>query len=444
MKAKAVQWLVILGSLSVGVTNGYARGEGIFLPDSTCSKPQTEITNHVARLNAYVQSCYKTGDIAFRVTRAVRRYSNGFSINPTDSSRYFYSGSRGQGDIGRFFDYESPYATFSYDKAIYASYNKGAGRWETEDRYTQSFTPENLVKQNIQESVQGSSWQNSYKTAYTYDAQGRLESYLFQNWDDPGMAWEDAILYTWHYTLPDKPDTLSVFNRNTVQGTWECTGGWYYRYNADETIASKTYFVVDAQHEKMLTRVDTLLYTDGVLTQKIARKAVPGGWENLARLLLKNSSDRRVLRETEQHWDVANTGWVNSIRNDYAWTSFFIDSVTTTWWDDRAGQWANSYARVVFGYESFVTAVNDLPAASIPVRVYPNPAAGAMTVAAALPAGPASLALYNMQGQCLWQKEMAGGQSINEVVPAQSWPRGCYILHLQTASGSARQSLVLQ
>ncbi len=428
--------------LVLGITHGYAH-EGVFLN----ARPDAERSMQVQRVMQFNQcreGCQKTAGISFRVTQVTGYFFTGSNLKPADSTYYTYSGSRGEYDLKRFFDYENPYPAFSYDKATYAGYDNQSNGWVVRSRYTQQFNQLDQTVENIQQDVQGSSWENSFRAQYAYDGQGRLGEYRFQSWDTDSAKWEETIRYTWCYTSSGLIDSLYTYNLNTLSGAWEKSGGLCYQYNSTQDILTKNYFTISGGGPPQTVRTDSFIYANGMLVEKIARKAVPGGWENLARLVIENSN-HRVLSETELAWDIINTGWVNNIRNEYSWNGMLIDAVKTSRWDDHIGQWKSSYGLARFAYESFLTALPVVAAQPFHMQVFPNPASQMVTIRGGLPATePATIALFNITGSCILQKELNATREVDEMINVAAYPRGYYTVRISTASGISTHKLLLQ
>ncbi|WP_298535805.1 T9SS type A sorting domain-containing protein [uncultured Algibacter sp.] len=84
---------------------------------------------------------------------------------------------------------EISYTNGLASKGLFSEWNSGGGMWEVEERIMRSYNMNDLPEEDFGETWNGSGWDNSEKTNYTYMGLLQTEQ-LSQNWN--GSSWEDS------------------------------------------------------------------------------------------------------------------------------------------------------------------------------------------------------------------------------------------------------------
>lgn len=100
-------------------------------------------------------------------------------------------------------------------------YNKSNSAWVDDTKISISYTDDGKVKEELTTSYLSSSWRNSNRLLYTYDAQGNKTRKGHQYWDANNGVWYDYSEDTWLYELDGAKVTESHRNFNNTTQEWQ-------------------------------------------------------------------------------------------------------------------------------------------------------------------------------------------------------------------------------
>ena len=203
---------------------------------------------------------------------------------PFDSNAYTYSNGRGGapvqlslgGTYGSFYNVDLPYDV-DYD---YNDYNNGT--FSITEKYLQAFDAQNHILSNTEQSWNGSSFDNFYRTVFTYNSGNQLTG-TQQQWNTSTSAWvnqfQDSFLY-------------NVVNQRTAH---------YYRVWDDS--------LTHAWHNSFR---ETYTY-DGAGNRIIDLhqfwRAGTSAWIDWAKAIYSYNALHQLVTETYQGWDSASASW---------------------------------------------------------------------------------------------------------------------------------------
>lgn len=197
----------------------------------------------------------------------------------------------------------------------------------------------NLNGQNIEtfvvETWTGSAWENSSRTAYTYDGNHYLTNTLSQTWDVPTLSWTDVS----QSIFTNNPDGTA---NQVVTQMWDGVSDWNnisrvtYTYNASKkvlTYTSELWFGIAWQNSSKVTDVydgNGFLTTSTTQTWDI----ISSTWKNSSLVTYTNFVNGTVNYEISQLWDGVSA-WTNSRKSTFTYngSNKVLTEVTEEWMD---------------------------------------------------------------------------------------------------------------
>jgi hypothetical protein len=225
------------------------------------------------------------------------------SWEPTDSSRYQYSGTNGS----------HWYWGWLFDELT--RYEYVAGAWEPIWRNSLTLDGMGQVTLYENEEYLFGAWENDYRTAYQYDGMGRITQRTYYEWDMISMAWENVernvmVYYmdTWDY------EEYTYYIWDGV--AWVEDYRYVYAYDANGWLEYYEYQDWDGSFWEPVNRLTYTYDMDGNITERVQENYVAGTWENVYLYEYTYDGNGNITTETSNIWSAGN--WEPS--NRYAWS----------------------------------------------------------------------------------------------------------------------------
>jgi hypothetical protein len=229
-------------------------------------------------------------------------------------------------------------------------------------------------------------WENEGRTIFTYDANCRLASILFQQWDDASQTWQNGILTTNTYASGDyiSESLTQVWNdgtsswddftrvTNTYDGSfkiltiqteiwfvnaWQVSSLTTYKYDNNgypDSVLTQTALIGPLQNAALS------IYTnnpDGTPSQIVNQVWVVAAWQNSTRDTYTYNVDKTVSQTVIENWNIATSAWENSNRFTYTYASGRLASVLSEVWQTNA--WVNE-SQTTYTYDGTGYLINSL------------------------------------------------------------------------------------
>jgi hypothetical protein len=190
--------------------------------------------------------------------------------------------------------------------------------FEKSYRYAFTYNASGNTTFMLFERWDGSAWQNDSRYTYTYDGNGYLISLLEEAWF--GGSWVNNLLYTYTNNSGGTPHIVlgQAWNRGTA--TWENSWRTTYTYNG----AGKIFTILLEQWQSaswVNIQRWTYTYSGNDLTNEIREHNSNAGWVNEHQSTYTYNGDGTVSQTIFQHWDEGEGIWVNSGRLDHVYTT---------------------------------------------------------------------------------------------------------------------------
>ncbi len=344
---------------------------------------------------------------------------DGSNFVHSDSAFVTYSGERG-GDM-----HNAP----KFDNGT-MWYNTGGGLEETE-KMAQTFDGNDNILSSLYQEWNGTTWENSYGTAFTYDGNYNTLSETEVEWN--GTAWDSVYKYLYIYDVNNKlvnevgmSNNGSVWENeyqyindldlnsnvllslymtwNTGANIWDSTGKQHYTYNSNnlqiEWWDESWQVNMWQKHSRYLTtydlndhpvtevrqswngsawidaRIVTNTFTNGDLVNTLEQD---GSSTNITNQVNTFDGNHNKLTNIEQTWQ--NNNFVNYRKTQWTYNNFdqVTSDTTFSWvnnsWGYNGWNWASRYY-----YETYTAGINDNRQANNTLNIYPVPASNAITV----------------------------------------------------------------
>ena len=205
-------------------------------------------------------------------------------------------------------------------QSISQSWNTGTVAWENLQRTTYTYTAAKKVLTSETEIWSDPDWMLFLKETNTYDGSDYLINSLIQNYDFIS-PWKNSyqIIYTNNPNGTVSQDLSQSWNVST----WDNTERTTYTYNGTKTIMSISEIWTGTIWEN--ASKDTYDYDgSGYLIHVLSQNWVSGDWKNDTQALITNYGDGNPHQIISQDWDDTGLVWKNVARITFTYTSLAV------------------------------------------------------------------------------------------------------------------------
>ncbi len=430
--------------------------------------------------------CLSTGVFAqaspgWRLTSFSMEAYDGTAYRPTDSGYYYYSGNhQGKPDfywlenLLRGNNYRSDLYKMEpalvYDSLRAYRGSTGGGYINANLLYAQTLNG-NLITGRTRYS----SGNVTSQETYTYNSSNMLTEKVTGN-----------AKTQYHYNAAQLTDTAWEYVYNSVNSTWELASTMYWIYNpnnqlisARKDIAGTAGYFKYEYHFNSTGLMDTILLLNGgpqpedtfklyayayngpgdLVTELLQVTDGPGGMGgNMQNWDFHKNTYGNNHNKTEDlifNWNSTAQQWDTFGKWTYTYTpAGLVESFESLRWDAVNGTWApmmdttdaRTSHRMHLYYDIVwpVSVTNNTPVHT-DMRLYPNPAAGVITLSLAMEKTTSVTArITDMQGRVLMQWNEGATKQYTRTIPLTGMPAGSYMLQVQGEGISEAKVFVVQ
>ncbi len=416
---------------------------------------------------------------------------NGTQFTLSDSSRIFYSGTRGgdlnnqlKYDSGAIYAFNAPAAAYNNTARLYQAFDgndnllsrttrvAAGGGFANATRFLNTYTADGQVRTIVNQQWSSGAWSNVDSTVHSYNAAGyRIQTDVYQ-WQ--GTAWRGFSRELKHYTLGAYLDTNRV--QYAANGVWRDSLQDVYLYDADTFLLQRVRKIA-----RNAVFVDTLraLYANNAQGDPVleTNQQWTGSWTNTGQRAASYTASGKVAgsllkswngslgkwdtvsnatftydpagnldAEVDQVWNSAALALINYKRFRYAYNATAqVVSILRDTWSPSGQAWAYTTADQIsrYHYED-VLGVGSETAGGVAeaVLIAPNPAVGRFAVTARL-RGSGMLRVLDATGRLRHSQPLPAGTA-KVVVETERLEPGVYIVQVSGAEscGTARVLVV--
>jgi hypothetical protein len=347
-----------------------------------------------------------------------------------------------------------------------------SGTWTNANRVTYVYNAAGQVTVMIQDNWVNNAWLPAVKTICIYDVDDRLTGTGNSLWSNDESTWKESDRHT--YTYDANGNWISDVYQN-MNGSWVNNNQVTFNYDGSnkrtETTSQAWNGSTWVNTSKLITGYDG----SGFRSEDIQKQwdAPANDWRNLSRRLYTYNVNDKQNSTTTEMWD-GGSAWVTDTRYDFFYNGEKIEQTiiknrtNNTWdtagrfivtfdanlngimltdetYDDAAGIYhaVDGDSRFMFFYEDYdepVSIKNILP--QIDLSIFPNPAKGILEVRLN-DQKIKQVTISDLQGKTVYSSKSAIDS--NELtLPVAHLSDGIYTLRASTEKGSGSKMFVIK
>ena len=331
------------------------------------------------------------------------------------------------------------------------------GAWQNSNKTAYTYDGNEFListlSQSWDETLPG--WVNSTKSLHSNNPDGTVNNTIAQIWDDQDNVWKDMQRITYTYNTAKKvltavtemwtgsdwlnfakqTNTYDVNNYLTkeLSQTWDFVSNWNnvrqsnYTNNPDGTpnqVIDQVWIVIPGNWTDSERSTFTYNASGGVLTE-LHEVWSTGTWVNNA--LYTNTWDlnNRITKELSQAWVTGINNWDNEAQSDYAYnTDGTLYQIVSQSWQTDTDTWLNAQ-RITFTYVPTTGRQEIRERASF--ILYPNPAGDFVTIRSDYDVHSAKYSLEDQSGKQVITGKLGGTITTLDI---SRLPAGIYFLRV--------------
>ncbi|RYE25953.1 MAG: T9SS type A sorting domain-containing protein [Sphingobacteriales bacterium] len=403
----------------------------------------------------------KTNANASRLLSSGTNIYDGNSYLLSDSSRYFYSGTRGF--------YNSLWEDWDYDTAKFMHFTSGAFRptdrsynqynttnkptlmaneasdgsnWLPEDRTNITYDASGNVATYEYESNSGSGLANEYRVNASYDGSNKLISATEQEWDALNTIYQDAYRTTYSYNT--NGDVLEEQYENFNGTSWDLTSRASYTYDANFNNTEILQENYNTGNWTPTYRSTNMFDPNNDLIKSMSEVYTSGNWQQTDESYF--TYDGRHNAVTSEYRGYNGTAIIPSSYSTMTFNSYNqMLTLVSKSWDAAANQFElkQGDADMRWHYEEFPVGVNEVARqAKATFTVFPVPAANFVNISMNLekPQG-VFIVLQDISGKVLKTWNEAANKQFNKKLNTESIAPGNYIIKVMAGGEQYTQQV---
>lgn len=318
----------------------------------------------------------------------------------------------------------------------YAESKNNAGFWNAYASVSWGYNTAgkltSVLSQERDEATQ--QWENDRRKTITYDeSNGRITGVLHERFG--GSAWINDSKEIWSYdAVTGYQDLISTQIWEPVNGVWESFSRAENNYNNDGFLTETLNSDWDVANTSWVSsKRQTYAYTDfdSVAVMK-EEEWVNNAWQNLLLVTHTYNANAYKTNTRNQGWNADNASWKNALNIDFTYnTDETLHQYIVQNWDEIANAWKDDL-RVICAYGISYLNTEEIPFRNL--HIYPNPAKDEVKILFEQETN-AQIVLSDLQGKIITSAVFSG---ISHTVSLENLSPGMYVL--QIASGKTTET----
>ena len=437
---------------------------------NSSSEIRKKITNFYKSNKGIVQNSFNSQAervIAF----ASRSYGTNGEVQSIDSIKVHYNSP----NIGWLLSYDDNDEIFGIDTAYGFSYF--LGNLVKSSRYVFQYNSSGYLISQREDTLANSMWNlvsitnttrnsnnkilseistpPSYKTEYTYDANGNVLTEISSNWNGSQYQINNSDSYTYYPNNSVLTSTTSYYQNGEINSTQK-DSIIYNSSNLPLTNFRKYTFFSGGTASSSLSKISNTYSNDNLLislTQNFdlnsstylnsfkventfdgsnlvssleqSWNSIDNSWQNNSRITKSYQGNNLVL-EIYEYWDFSNLIWMNVSRVENSYSQFNNILINTNYqYVNQA--WQPSYSQYNY-YELFTP--NSIDETNFnAISMYPNPCKNSITIYGSNLSGISQLNVFDVTGKNVFALQLSNlGPLVN--VPVNNLSKGTYIVSI--------------
>lgn len=334
--------------------------------------------------------------------------------------------------------------SFSYDANNYQqsrleqTWNSTDNVYENYYQYFYIYTNGRLG-QEVSQSWSGTTWANSTKNIYEYDANLNRTKYMHFVWDAINDVWVPSYQYLYTYSGNNQTEKLyQVWNTGT--STWDNSNRHVYTYNTNSDMLTDRRDVWSAGAWKNDYRYTYTYNTSFFQTLQLYEVWDNGtmAWKNSYRYVYTYDGNNNQTNYTRQDWNNIGLLWENTSKNDFTYDSY--NSMTLSIYSEwNAGTSSWDYDSKIEQYWSDFDATNLSDILKNPTTLFPNPTSGIVH----FDSGSSEIGhitISDMTGKVVYD---ASSESFSNELDLRPYGRGLYNISITTENNEVYNTKIV-
>ncbi len=323
----------------------------------------------------------------------------------------------------------------------YWDYTNSHWVFSSGERYSTVYNTSGQITEELVENYANAAWINAYKTIYTY-ANGKLTNYLNQRWDNNQSSWEAYAEVNYFYVSGGATPNEQITRMKDLTGTWvneeRRTNIVWRNFNEQEFTSynSNTWNNGWVNPER-----GTFVYDAFGGYVETIEKQIYAGWVNLKRLTTSYDNHLNYTGFKEELW--VNNGWVTTYVLQQMHTYNAAGELTETVFNQLSSPFNTLFLARRRVYSNFIS-INGTSDKflNLSAKVYPNPVYSILNIQLPEVKGSVTATLSDVTGKTWLTKSFTSTET--KQLNLEALPKGIYLLHLQTETGSTVKRIVKQ
>jgi hypothetical protein len=332
---------------------------------------------------------------------------------------------------------------------LFQVWNSALTTWVNTGRANYTYNANKYQTSELNQSWNNPGWVNHGKDTMIYDANNNMTSEMDQSLINTTIGWRNNRLYMYSYDSQNNQTSFLYQQWNGVTNTWVNEGYYTYTYDTNNNMTVKLYQTWNGLSWVNSSK-DTMIYdNNNNRTNKLDLSWNGTAWANLEKDTMEYDANNNLTSELYQSWN--SNAWVNYKQNIYTYdaSNNMTGELEQSWngstWvianqytyafdinnlEESAAwkEWNNTGSYIIWGdstyyYFQTLTGINELYN-KLNIMVYPNPALNNITIESMQ---KSTIELLNIQGQTIKQQQIQQGKTD---IDLSELSKGVYILRL--------------
>lgn len=298
------------------------------------------------------------------------------------------------------------------------NWNSTTSAWVGYYKNMFTYTPTNKRATAITQLWDGSSYKNTGKYTYTYDASDRYANYLYQTWNATGSVWANTYkYYKYNWSATGKCLSYTISGWNSGAGTYDDFNRFAFTYDATNNMLTYTKeeyeFTIPGVWDKTVDDIYTYNSTNDQLT---------------------NFSHKTFMDYTTYTTYETFKRYTYSYNSSHQKTSSLTDNGYGMYYLDTL---------VRYHYNEAPAAIAEQGNQIADLQIYPVPANTFCNIALRLEVPQDfTITLTDISGHVFMSMEQNGVKEYKETLDVQNLPAGNYFIQIKGQSGVSKTQAI--
>ena len=300
--------------------------------------------------------------------------------------------------------------------SIYYLWNTITSQWSgyNKSEYTYDLSGNILTDTQYDYNIVTSTWENTFKTEYAWTGGVNTHDITYE-WNAvlPVPAWENSSksIYTYNTEGKISIEVSQAWDKTLSTPDWVNSDKTEYSYDASGRITS---------------------YIDYVWDTELATPA----WVGSSKTEINYDAQGNIIQDVTYLWDVTESKWVGFMKLESTINPLSTVSLIYTW-DIPSTDWSLNSRTTTFYTDPTRADYNTIKG----IKIYPNPSRGDVTFDLGDSFTDMDISIYNINGKRIMHLKNQGNIS---KLPSGTLEKGLYIYRINNGKNTTSGKLVIE